>query len=88
MWQWMASRRGGNNMVRRQAINSLEPKQFGWQKVGKWSFYLPSPEQIREECAIIQARWSQRERIWRRLRIPDCPAARHKAKSVAMSESA
>jgi hypothetical protein len=73
-------------MVRRHAINSLEPQKFGWQKVGTWSFYLPSPEQIREECEVIQARWSRRERVWRRLGTPGLSAARRKTKSVTTSD--
>jgi hypothetical protein len=66
-------------------VNALEPKQFGWQRVGKLSIYLPSPDQIRDECEAIQAGWSRSERVKRRFRIPDLPEARRKPKPAMAS---
>jgi hypothetical protein len=57
-------------MNRSLLINAQEPTEFGWQRVGEMNTYLPSPEQIREECEEIQTRWSKRERDRRRGAMP------------------
>jgi hypothetical protein len=57
-------------MNRSLLINALEPTEFGWQRVGDMNTYLPSPEQIREQCEEIQTRWSKRERARRRAAMP------------------
>ena len=38
---------------------------------GQNPWYLPTPEQIREECDQIQATWSETERRQRRYAIPE-----------------
>lgn len=51
-----------------------DPRQYGWHRIGEIRFYVPSPEEIREQCAAFRRGWTDEESA-KRLRLDWRPVA-------------